>query len=104
LKRDAEFSSPTIRIVDTQHTGNKVTVNVEFINPTKTDLTMSTTVRVAYSYIDPSTHWRDGDSKQSTVTKSVKAGARTVQSVALYLTGGSAYIIEVPVLLDEPGE
>lgn len=102
LKRDVEFSTPTIRIVNTNQTGSRVTVDVEFINPTITDITMSTTVRVAYSYINPRTHWRAGDSKESKVTKLVKAGARTKQTAVLTLTGGSAYIIEVPVLLDNP--
>jgi len=53
LKRVAEFSTPTIRIVDTRQTGDRVTVDVEFINPGTKDLTMSTTIQVAYSYIDP---------------------------------------------------
>jgi hypothetical protein len=102
LKRDAEFSTPTIRIVDTRQTEAKVTVDVEFINPGKNDLTMSATIRLAYSYIDPQTHWRNGDTKEGTITKSVKAGTRTVHSLVLSLTGGKAYIIEVPVILDEP--
>ena len=102
LKKVAEFSTPTIRIVDFQQHDNLVTVTVEFINPGTKDLTMSTTIQVAYSYIDPKSHWRNGNTKQGTVTKSVKAGTRTVESLDLALTGGSAYIIEIPVLLDTP--
>jgi hypothetical protein len=104
LKKVAEFATPTIRIIDTRQTNAQVTVDVEFINPGKTDLTMSTTIRLAYSYIDPQTHWRTNGSKEGTVTKSVKAGTRTVQSLVLTLTGGKAYNIEVPVIVDEPSE
>jgi hypothetical protein len=99
LKKVAEFSTPTIRIVEYQQTGDKVTVDVEFINPSKNDLTMSATIQCAYSSIDPATHWRHGNTKQGTVTRSVKAGTRTVQSLDLDLTEGSAYIIEIPVIL-----
>jgi len=100
LKRVAEFSTPAIRIIGTRQTGDTVTVDVEFINPGKNDLTMSTTIQLAYSSIDPTSHWRHGNVKQGTVTKSVKAGTRTVQSLDLSLTGGSAYMIEIPVILN----
>jgi hypothetical protein len=79
---------------------DRVTVDVEFFNPSKNDITMSTTIQVAYSYIDPQTHWRAGNSKQGTVTTQVKAGTRTVKSLDLYLTGGSAYNIEIPVIMN----
>jgi len=100
LKKVAEFSTPTTRIVDTRQTGDIVTVDVEFINPGKNDLTMSATIQCAYSYIDPQTHWRQGNAKQGTVTQSVKAGTRAVQSLDLSLTGGRAYNIEIPVILE----
>jgi hypothetical protein len=99
LKKVAEFSIPTVRIVGTRRTGDRVAVDVEFMNPGKNDLTMSATIQLAYSYIDPKSHWRQGNTKQGTVTLSVKAGTRTVQSLDLALTGGSAYIIEIPVIL-----
>jgi hypothetical protein len=100
LKKVAGFATPTIQIVDSQRTGDTVTVDVEFTNPGKTDLTMSTTIRVAYSYIDPSTHWRKNTFKESEVTQSVKAGTRIVYSQDIALTGGSAYIHEIPTLVD----
>jgi len=102
LKKVAEFSTPTIRIVDTRQTNERVTVDVEFINPGKNEVTMSTTIRVAYSYIDPQTHWKKNNTKQGTVTTSVNAGTRTVKSLDLSLTGGSAYNIEIPVIVDSP--
>jgi hypothetical protein len=100
LKKDAESPTPTTRIVDTRQLDDRVTVDVEFFNPSKNDITMSTTIQVAYSYIDPQTHWRAGNSKQGTVTTQVKAGTRTVKSLDLYLTGGSAYNIEIPVIMN----
>jgi len=102
LKKSAEFSTPTIRIVDTRQMNDRVSVDVEFINPGKNDITMSTTIQVAYSYIDPQTHWKKNNTKQGTVTTSVKAGTRTVKSLDLSLTGGSAYNIEIPIIVDTP--
>ena len=72
LKTVAEFPTPTIRIVGTQQTKNKVKVDVEFINPSKNDLTMSATIQCTYTYIDPADHLRLADSVQGVVTKSVK--------------------------------
>jgi hypothetical protein len=100
LKKVAEFSTPTVRIVDTRQDGAKVTVDLEFINPSKNDLTFTTTVQCAYSYIDPQNDWRKGNAKQITVTRSVKAGDRTKQSSDIWLSGGRSYIIENPVILD----
>jgi|WetSurMetagenome_2_1015567.scaffolds.fasta_scaffold02872_3 hypothetical protein len=100
LKNIAEFSTPTVNIVDTRQDGSKVTVVLDFINPTKNDLTFTTTVQCAYSYIDEQTDWRKGNAKQITVTKSVKAGTRTNQSSDIWLTGGRSYIIEIPRILD----
>jgi hypothetical protein len=106
LKKIAEFSTPTIRIVDSHlingESGTYVTVDVELINPTNTTLTMNTTIQISYSYINPRTHWRTNNFKQTTVTRSVKAGTNEVRSVNIYLSGGYAYNIEIPVLLDMP--
>jgi len=100
LKKDAEFSTPAIRIIDTRQMNDRVSVDVEFINPGNNDITMSTTIRVAYSYIDPSSHWRAGNYKQDSITTMVKAGTRTVKSLDLYLTGGGTYNIEIPVIVE----
>jgi hypothetical protein len=100
LKGVMEFSTPTIRIIDTSKNNNRVVVSVEFINPTKKDLSMAATVRVAYSYIAPSTRYREANAVQSDLTRTVKAGNRTVQNVTLTLTGGSTYISEIPTILD----
>jgi hypothetical protein len=100
LKKIMDVSIPTIRIIDTQKNDNKVMVTVEFINPTKKALTMSATIRVAYSYIAPSTRDRVGKSVQGNLTKSVKASNRTVQYLNLTLTGGKSYISEIPTILE----
>ena len=100
LKKIAEFPTPTVRIVDTRQDGAKVTVDLEFINPSKNDLTFTTTVQCAYSYIDPHTGWRKGKTKQITVTRSVRAGDRTKQSSDIWLDGGRSYMIEIPQILN----
>lgn len=100
LKNVAEFATPTIRIVDTRRTGNTVTVDVEFINPGRSALTMTAVIQLSYSYVNPQTHWRAGTSRQGTLTRTVQAGNTTVQSLNFTLTGGSAYIIEIPVILE----
>lgn len=100
LKRVAEFSTPTIRIVDFQQDNNLVTVDVELINPSNKDLTMNTTIRCTYSYNNPRTHTRDNSFKLGTISRLVKAGTREVRSLNLYLTGGSEYIIEIPAIVD----
>jgi hypothetical protein len=100
LKNIAEFSTPTVRIVDTRQDGAKVTVDLEFINPNKNDITFTTTVQCAYSYIDAQTRYRHGDAKQITVTRLVKAGTRSKQSSDIWLSGGRSYIIEIPQILD----
>jgi hypothetical protein len=100
LKKVMDVFEPTIQIIDTQKSGSRVVVSVEFINPTKKDLTMAATIQVAYSYVAPSTHWREGNAVQGSLSRSVKAGNRTVQNLSLTLTGGSAYISEIPSILD----
>jgi hypothetical protein len=100
LKKDVEVTTPTIRMVDTQEKGDSVTVTVEFINPGKKDLTMSATLQVTYSYVDSTTHWRKNAFKQGTVSAPVKAGTRIKKNLVLYLTGGSAYMSEIPVILE----
>lgn len=100
LKKVAEFSTPTVRILETRQAGAKVTVDLEFINPTKGDLTMTTIVQCAYSYIDAQTKYRHGNFKQITVTKLVKAGTRAKQSSDIWLDGGRSYMIEIPQILD----
>jgi hypothetical protein len=100
LKKIAEFPTPAVQIVDIRQDGAKVTVDLEFINPSKNDLTFTTTVQCAYSYIDPQTDWRTGNAKQITVTRTVRAGTRAKQSSDIWLSGGRSFIIELPQILN----
>ena len=99
LRKIAEFPTPTVRILDSRLSGSKVTVDLEFINPTKNDLSMTTVVQCAYSYIDGQ-KGRKGNAKQITVTRSVKAGNRTKSSSDIWLDGGRSYMIEIPNLMN----
>ena len=63
LKKVAEFPTPTVRILETRQAGAKATVDLEFINPAKDDLTFTTEVQVAYSYIDATSKFRNGNTK-----------------------------------------
>ena len=98
LKKDAEFTKPIVRIVNTRQAGARVTVDLEYINPTKNDTTFTTMIQCTYTYIDP--QGRKGNFKQITVTRSVKSGTRANQSSDIYLEGGRSYIIEPPQILN----
>jgi hypothetical protein len=87
LKADIEFPTPTVRITDSALSGPELSVQVEFINPDKTDHSMTGTVSCVYSYID-------------SLTRTMKGGSRDTQEVSLYLGGGSNVIANPPVLVD----
>lgn len=98
LKIKAEFSKPTVRILQAYKFGNGVSVDVEFINPTQKDLAMSAEVSVGYTYIDYRTSVRMGDSVRSKVSEMVEAGRRVTRTVDLYFSDGSAYNYDAPKL------
>ena len=100
LKKSAEFAKPTVRINKYFMTGNRLTVDAEFINPGKTDLSMTPTIGVGYSFIDSSTHQRENQYGQYRFTRSVKAGNRTVQSLEMTLSGGSSTIASEPTIVE----
>jgi predicted proteasome-type protease len=100
LKKSAEFATPTVRIVNYFVTGNRLVVDAEFINPGKTDLSMTTTIGVGYSYIDSGTRQRENQYGQYRFTRSVKAGNRTKQSLEMTLSGGSSTIASEPQIVD----
>ena len=99
LKKSAEFSKPTVRIVNYFMTGNKLTVDAEFVNPGKTDLSLTTTIGVGYSYIDGN-HQRQNQYGQYRFTRSVKAGNRLKQSLDMTLSGGSSTIASEPQIVE----
>jgi hypothetical protein len=100
LKKSAEFATPTVRIVNYFVTGNRLVVDAEFINPGKTDLSMTATIGVGYSYIDSSTHQRQNQYGQYRFTRSVKAGNRTKQSLEMTLSGGSSTVASEPKIVE----
>jgi hypothetical protein len=99
LTRDVEFPTPTVRIVNSFQTGYIIYVDVEFINPDKNDLTMSTTIQCVYSYIDWNTQSRSNAFAQGQLTKWVKAGNRTTERLIIYLPQGYSFIASEPVIL-----
>ena len=100
LKKDVEFTQPTVRIVSSVLNINRLSVSVEFINPDKIDHTMSATIGGGYSYVDSNTRERKNEFAQTMVTRSVKAGTRVTQLVDLSLSRGSSVIASEPTVVE----
>jgi len=100
LKKDVEFPRPTVRIASSFLSGNEMTMNAEFINSDKKDLTMTATVGCGYSYIDYNSRERKNDFARTQISRFVKAGDRQVQPVTLYLSKGSYVIASEPMVVD----
>jgi hypothetical protein len=98
LKQKAEFSKPVARIIKSFKNGNGVGVDLEFINPTQNDLTMSAEVICGYTYIDGRTNIRMGDSVRSRASEFVEAGRHVTRTEYLYFADGSAYSYDEPRL------
>jgi len=98
LRARAEFSKPVIRILRSYRNGGGVGVELEFINPTQKDLTMSADVSVGYSYIDGRTSIRMGDSVRTRATEFVEAGRRITRTVFLDFADGSSYSYDEPAI------
>jgi hypothetical protein len=99
LQLNAEFPNPTVRILDSSTVGNTLVVNLEFINPSKTDLTMTATVSCVYSYIDSHENRRN-DAARGTFSRPIKAGKRGTYSVTMSMPGGSDTMASTPVIID----
>jgi len=100
LKKNVEFTKPTVRIVSSVLNINRLSVSVEFINPDKIDHTMSATIGGGYSYIDSTSRERKNEFAQTLVTRSVKAGTRVTQLVDLSLSRGSSVIASEPTVVE----
>jgi hypothetical protein len=100
LKKDAEFTKPTVRIASSLLSGTTYTVNVEFINPDTADHTLTAVIGSGYSYIDSVSEPRRNDFAKTPVSQFVKAGGRQMQQVTLYLTKGSFPIASEPTVAD----
>jgi hypothetical protein len=98
LRKQAEFPSPTVRMINYFKNGNGVGVNIEYINPTQKDLAMSAEISCGYTYIDGRTSLRMGDSVRAKSTEYVEAGRRVTSTVNLYFAYGSAYTFDEPAV------
>ena len=98
LKKDCEFLEPTVRIVDYSQSGDHITVNVEFINPTTKDLTMSAEISCGYSYIDSRSNNRVGSSAKGQLFSTLKVGDRIRQTLNLNLASGYSYTYDMPIM------
>jgi hypothetical protein len=97
LIRDVEFPKPTARIIGYNPSGDTITVNVEFINPSAKDLYMTADVRCAYTYID-SRDARTGSMATGMVGAEVISGSRVREDVDLGLAYGYSYVYSVPII------
>jgi hypothetical protein len=98
LEKDCEFLEPTVRVVDYFLSGDQITVNVEFINPTMKDLAMSAEIKSVYSYIESRSNNRVVNSAGGWVFSTLKSGDRATQILRLNLARGSSYIYEIPTI------
>jgi hypothetical protein len=98
LRKEIEFPTPTVRLINYFKNGNGVGVNIEYINPTQKDLAMSAEISCGYTYIDGRTSLRMGDSVRAKSTEWVEAGRRVTSTVNLYFAYGSAYTFDEPAI------
>jgi hypothetical protein len=98
LRKQVEFPTPTVRMINYFKNGNGVGVNIEYINPTQKDLAMSAEVSCGYTYIDSRTSLRMGDSVRVKSSEYVEAGKRVTSTVNLYFAYGSAYTFDEPAI------
>jgi hypothetical protein len=98
LKENCEFLEPTVRIIGYFLSGDQITVNVEFINPTTQPLVMSAEVSCGYSYIESRSNNRVGNLALGQVFSTVNAGDRVIKILNLYLASGYSYDYEIPTI------
>ena len=102
IQKDAIFAnpnaSPTARILEYFQSGEVISVNVEFINPSTKDHLMSVVVRCGYSYIDDRTSIKMEDIARRKLEQNVKAGQRITEWLDLYFAYGHSYSYDSPVI------
>jgi hypothetical protein len=89
---------PTARVLECYKNGNALSVDIEFINPSRKDLQMSAAVSCGYSYIDARTGIKMGDSTRGTLSQNVKAGQRITKVLYLNLVNGNSLSYSYPVI------
>jgi len=98
LHKDVVIMHPTARVLECYKNGDHLSVNIEFINPSKKDLRMSGVVSCGYSYIDGRSGAKMGDATRSTFMQNVKAGQHITQGLDLNLVNGNSLTYGFPVL------
>jgi len=98
LQRDVVILQPTVRVLECYKNGNALSVDIEFINPSRKDLQMSVVVSCAYSYIDDRTSIKMGDSTHGTLVQNVKAGQRITKGLYLNFVNGNSLSYSFPVI------
>jgi len=98
LQKDVVILQPTAQVLKCYKNGNELSVDIEFINPSRKDIQMSGTISCGYSYISDRTGLKMGDSTQGTFVQNVNAGQRIIKTLFLYLGDGNSLTYSLPVL------
>jgi hypothetical protein len=98
LRKDVVILQPTARVLECYKNGDRLSVNIEFINPSRKDLQMSGAVSCGYSYIDDRTGSKMGDSTRGTFVQNVNAGQRITKELVLNLVNGNSLSYSFPVI------
>ena len=98
LHKDVVILQPTARVIDSYKNGDVLSVDVEFINPSRQDHQMSAVVSFGYSYIDARTNMKMVDSSRGTLMKDVKAGQRVTESIDLNLVNSNSLSHSFPII------
>ncbi len=98
LQKDVVILEPTARVLECYKNGDRLSVNIEFINPSRKDLQMSGAVSCGYSYIDDRTGSKMGDSARVTFVQNVNAGQRITKELVLNLVNGNSLSYSFPVI------
>jgi len=98
LHKDVVILAPTARVIDCYKNGDVLSVDVEFINPSRQDHQMSAVVSCGYSYIDERTNIKMVDSSRGTIIKDVRAGQRVTESLTLNLVNSNSLSHSYPVI------
>jgi hypothetical protein len=98
LRKDVVIKQPTARVLECHKNGDHLSVELEFINPSKKDLRMSGVVSCSYTYIDDRSGAKMGDATRGTFVQNVKAGQRITQGLDLNLGNRNSLWYGFPVL------
>jgi hypothetical protein len=102
IQKDAKFpnptAKPTARILEYYRNGETISVDVEFFNPSKKDLTMSVEISVGYSYIDSRSGTRKGDSVGRKLVQNVRAGQRITDTLNLHFASDNSLNYSSPII------